>query len=324
MDIVPHVGRALYTAATYGSYAAPSPVALAGRAIVGWAAQQAGAAAGRAAATVANAAVSKGKELAGRAYQGARELSCKTTGYGCDKKVTSMASRKRSYSTAGSAPYTPAKRARVSARVPIVPGYTRRVGNYGRYQGPNAEKKYFDTALSFSFDTTGEVPASGQLALIPQGDTESTRDGRKATIKSIQIRALMYTTPGAAATFSDSTNLYLVLDTQCNGAAAAATDVFTSTAFNSALLNLNNSGRFRILKHWVHNWGATAGVGAALNTQTKQLEYFKRCNIPMDWSSTTGAITEIKSNNIFLMAGSSGASDDIVTVVGTCRLRFQG
>ena len=53
------------------------------------------------------------------------------------------------------------------------------------------------------------------------------------------------------------------------------------------------------------------------------VDWYKKVDIPMDWSSTTGAITEIRSNNIFLTAGAAGF-DDVVTFSGTCRLRFVG
>lgn len=210
----------------------------------------------------------------------------------------------------------------------VVPGYTRRVGNYGRYNkgrysgGILPEKKFFDTTLSFACDLTMEVPATGQLCLIPQGDTENTRDGRKAFIKSIQIRGVMQFTPGAAAVGVDVAYLYLVLDTQCNGAAAAVTDVFTSVNGWSNMLQLNNSGRFRILKKWVLPMESSAGVTTAYNSMLKPIEFYKRCNIPIDWNSTTGAITEIRSNNIFLIAG--GLVDDTCGFNGTCRLRFMG
>jgi len=216
------------------------------------------------------------------------------------------------------------------ALVAMAPGLVRTGGNYGRYGysaarvGLKPELKFFDTALSFNFDVTGEVPASGQLALIPQGDTESTRDGRLAVIKSIQIRGVATFSPGAAANAQTQNFLYLILDTQANGAAAAITDIFTSNLLSTAMLNLNNSGRFRILKRWNLGFQAQAGVSTAYNDMSKQIEFYKRCNIKMDWSSTTGAITEVRSNNIFLAAGCSSGFDDNTAFVGTCRLRFVG
>jgi len=240
--------------------------------------------------------------------------------------------RKYSGTGAGQAGF---KRARVLTRpivrtVPIArPGFQRTGGFYGRFGnqakrlGNQPELKFFDTSLSFNFDNTAEVPATGQLALIPQGDTESTRDGRLAYIKSIQIRGQALYQPSSGANAADTAFLYLVLDTQANGAAAAITDVFTSNVMATNMLNLNNSARFRIIKKWVMNFNSGAGVTTAYNNVVKQIEYYKKCNIKMDWSSTTGAITEIRSNNLFLCAG-MGPSDDLVSFTGTCRLRFQG
>lgn len=202
-------------------------------------------------------------------------------------------------------------------------GYTRTGGYYGRFTGNNPEKKFFDTALSFLFDTTGEVPATGQLCLIPQGDTESTRDGRECRIKSIQIRATLIFTPAAAATASTSVWLYVILDTQCNGAAAAVTDVFSENTLHKAMINLANSKRFRILKRFRYTFNSPAGATTAYNTVTKHIDWFKKCDIPMVFSSTSGAITEIRTNNVFLMAGSD-VSDDTVSCGGNCRLRFLG
>jgi len=71
----------------------------------------------------------------------------------------------------------PLKRARAAARQART---QRRAWNL-RFAGPpsglQAELKNLDTALSFSFDTTGEIPATGQLALVAQGDTENNREG---------------------------------------------------------------------------------------------------------------------------------------------------
>jgi len=184
------------------------------------------------------------------------------------------------------------------------------------------EIKFFDTALSFNFDSTGEVPATGQLALIPQGDSGSTRDGRQANIKSIQIRGLASFAPGAGAAGACNAYLWLILDTQANGAPAAFTDVFTSTDPYRCMINLDNSARFRILKKWVIPFESPAGVTTAYMPLEKHIEFYEKVDIPINWSSTTGAIGEIKSNNIFLMAG--GTLDDLASFLGTCRLRFTG
>jgi len=203
----------------------------------------------------------------------------------------------------------------------VIPGYTRRAGFYGRYQGRDSEYKFFDTALSFSFDLTNEVPATGQLVLIPQGVTESTRVGRKCVIKSILLKGTINLIPGANALASGNAFQWLVLDKQTNGAAAAVTDVFTGSAAGTALRNLANSSRFQIIKKFKWQLSPMAGVTTAFNTQALHYNWFKRCNIPIEYSSTTGAITEIRSNNLFLIAGADTV-DDIITQTGVCRVRF--
>lgn len=171
------------------------------------------------------------------------------------------------------------------------------------------------------FDATAEVPATGQLNLIPQGVTESTRVGRLCTIKSIQLRGWVNWAP-AGAVASSAQYLYLVLDTQTNGAAAAVTDVLTSNNISTALINLNNSQRFRILKRFVFPMTSQAGVSGAYGSVVCPIDYFKKLDIALDFSSTTGALTEIRSNNLFLLAGSDTNSDDVAGFAGTCRVRF--
>lgn len=188
------------------------------------------------------------------------------------------------------------------------------------------ELKFFDTVQSGSLiDATGEiVTTGGQLNLIPQGDTESTRDGRECVIKSIQARWSLSYVPAAAATASGTTFIMLVLDTMCTGAAAAATDVMTSATFSTAMFNLGSGRRFRIIKRWVHNWGPQAGATTAYNNQNKTIDFYKKCNLPLVFNSTAGALTEIRGNNLFLLAGCTAGIDDLVTLNGQVRLRFQG
>jgi len=210
------------------------------------------------------------------------------------------------------------------------PGFTRTTGFYGRFglaavrMGNTPELKFLDTTQTFDIDATQEIPATGgQLALIPQGDTESTRDGRECVIKSIAIKWVITLTPAAAATASGTTVIYLILDKQCNGVAATLTDVFTGGALKG-FMNLANSSRFEVLKKWVLNWNPNAGGTTAFNTQTKFVDYYKACNIKMQFSNTDGAITGIRSNNIFIMAASTAGIDDLVGVSGTSRVRFLG
>ena len=227
----------------------------------------------------------------------------------------------------------------VAERIRARAGFTRTGGFYGRYgqsardAGLVPELKFFDNSagLAITFDTTPEITTgatTGALNLIPQGDTESTRDGRECTVTSIQIKGVMTFTPGAGAQASGVVYMYLILDQQANGAYPAVGDVFNyATVGNAGIMmnNLANNKRFKTLKKWVVPFNPPAGATTAYNNVTKNIDFFQSCNIPLNFSSTTGAIAEIRSNNLVMAFGSSGTGiDDTVTFSGLSRLRFRG
>lgn len=203
----------------------------------------------------------------------------------------------------------------------VVPGYTRQAGLYGRFGhelGKMTELKFFDTAISFSSAETAVVPATGQLSLIPQGTEADERIGRKVKIHSLFFRGTLKYDPSTNTTPADLF-MYIVLDKQANGAAAATLDVMTGNNLGISMINMANSKRFRILKRFVVTAPPLSGTGTALTETLAHFEWYHKCNIPIEYSSTTGALSEIKSNNIFILAGSSTKS---VIVLGTCRMRF--
>lgn len=202
------------------------------------------------------------------------------------------------------------------------PGYSRIGGYYGRFFAGSPELKFLDTLLSGNIDATGEVAPGGGtstgIVLIPQGVTESTRVGRKCTIRSILMRGTIDVASSASSAYC---TIALVWDKQANGAYPAFTDVFaTSTTYSH--LNLANSGRFVILKRWhlAINQATYNDTGATFAGSRRVVKYYKKCNIPLEFSSTTGAITELKSNNLMVMWEGSG--DDTVTANLNFRVRF--
>lgn len=225
--------------------------------------------------------------------------------------------------------YNAGKKAGMAVAKKKVPqnGRYRTGGYYGRYQGnpgSGKEVKFFDTALNWNFDATMEVAATGvlgQLNLIPQGVTESTRVGRKCVLKSVYIKGNMTLVPTTAATAACAAYVWVILDKQANGALALIADVFTTTDVTTCLHNLANSQRFVVLKKWKRIFNSPAGVTTAFNNVRLDVEKYIKCNIPLEFSSTTGAIGEIKSNNVFCVYGQSGG-DDIIQMTGTCRVRF--
>lgn len=198
-------------------------------------------------------------------------------------------------------------------------GYDRTSGYYGRFSTPGGENKFFDTTVGVATIGTGGTIFSSSLNLIPQGTTESSRIGRKCTVRSLSINGSFFL-PGTvtAADGSDVFRLIIYLDKQCNGAAATVTDIL-ETANIYSFNNLANSGRFRILKTKKVSMSATAGNGTSSMEKQQFFSFTLNLNLPLEFSSTTGALTEIRSNNLGVLAISQ---DGKCQMAFTTRIRF--
>ncbi len=207
----------------------------------------------------------------------------------------------------------------------FVPGRDRRVGFYGRYAGRNSELKFHDVDLDDAAVASGSN-ITATINIIPQDITESGRIGRKCTIKNVMWR-FRVTLPeqDAVATpaSSDSIRVILYLDKQTNGAAATGADLLEANNVH-AFKNLANTGRFVFLLDKVVNinWNSMASDGAGLVSQaesSREFTFFKSCNIPLEFDNTTGAITELRSNNLGVnIVGRQG----IATFTSKIRLRY--
>ena len=204
---------------------------------------------------------------------------------------------------------------------PIMVGRTRR----GRFAGEPIELKFHDLDIDDGVVASGANIAQASCNLIAQGVTEVERIGRKCTIRSINWRfqiSLPSQDAIAAAPNGDTIRVLLYLDKQANGAAPATTDIIESADFQS-FNNLANKGRFRTLMDRTYNVNYAAG-GSNGTTQDwasvfESDTFFKKVNIPIEFSAGTGAITEIRSNNIgLLLMGNTGVGG----FVSKMRIRF--
>ncbi len=202
---------------------------------------------------------------------------------------------------------------------------SRKAITYGRAAGHEGEWKFHDVTTSFS-----PVASSGTLKnslnLIAQGITKSTRNGRKCTIKSIWCR-FNYQLPEKDAVAdpapSDSLRVILYLDKQANGATAAVTDLLETAAFTS-FRNLSNQNRFTFMVDRIFNlnYGTLASDGAGVVSSAREIhsgQFYKKCNIPLEFSDVAGAITEIRSNNFGLLTITESG---VMIWVAQWRLRF--
>jgi len=147
------------------------------------------------------------------------------------------------------------------------------------------ERKFFDTALSFAPANTLTIPATGQLSLIPQNDTQSGRDGRKAVVDSIYIHGEVTVTK-VANTEEDQMNIWVVLDKQANGAAATAanadTGVFTTNDQATLQRTLANIDRFIVLGQ-IKVLCNFDGGGAGASTLSVPFAWSKKVNVPVEF-----------------------------------------
>lgn len=194
----------------------------------------------------------------------------------------------------------------------VVPGYTQTRGRYARANS-TSQKKYFDTQDTNNVATTGNVFAS--LNLIPAGTTDLTRVGGKCNISNLDVKFAFSLDQQASAVggiLSGNVRFIMFIDTQANGATAAVADILTSASIYS-FRNMDTVDRFRILCDKMYNVTPQSAIwnGTTLYNGVGATKYFKKSwkkmNLPIHFSSTTGAITEIKSNNIgFLMISDNG------------------
>ncbi len=200
-------------------------------------------------------------------------------------------------------------------------GHLRVSGYYGGVAGQ--EKKFHDgNGLFQTISTTGEISTS--MVLIAQGSGESQRIGRKIKLTSMSIRFTILL-PNTATTTdtSDIVRLIVVHDKQANGANAAWLDVFESTGWDS-YRNLANLGRFNVMldkRITIHGSMSGNGTTSRMAQGSIHWGWHKKLNMVIEYDSTAGAITEIKSNNLLFMFQSRFGTVDVFE---KRRMRFIG
>lgn len=186
------------------------------------------------------------------------------------------------------------------------------------------ELKFFDT-------TTGNVavPSTGQISnvnLIPDGTTESERVGRKCVVTSVAVHGAIYLqTTTSVAMGNQRVRVLLVQDKQANGetnTAAATLALLLSASTPFGFVNLPNSGRYRIHSDRVYDCNYTAGNAAGgFQEMVKTFSIYKKLRVPLEFSGVTGALGEIRSNNLFVVTLSEAAAPQ-VNIAYTTRVRF--
>lgn len=213
----------------------------------------------------------------------------------------------------GKARMTGKRRKTTALAVPL--SYQRIVGK--------AEKKFFDTSIVNVADVSAGAVLNS-LCLVPQGTTDQTRVGNKITLKNINLRGFASNDDAAAGTLQPGIlRVILFVDKQANGATATVTDILQSASISS-FRNMDQVDRFVILKDQFYKTVVTVtnSTGTPHSDQGNTLwKMSVKCNIDVHFSSTTGAITELKSNNVGLLYVTDQTTCNAATL-GTARVKF--
>jgi len=210
-------------------------------------------------------------------------------------------------------------------------GYYRRSGFYGRFAGAGAtansgpELKFIDSSIDDAVIASGGVIFPG-VNLIAQGVGPSERIGRKCVLKSVMWRGdLSLPEMDAQVTPNNGEiiRLMVLIDKQANGAVTTPTTILANATIED-YMNLVNKDRFQVLydKRHTLNYAGLASDGAGVVSSGQVLRWFKmskKLNLPIEFSGATGAVTEIRSNNLVFCAFTIGTLAGIASRV---RVRF--
>lgn len=230
--------------------------------------------------------------------------------------------------------YPPAKRSRFAASnayyksVPafkaapratmVVPGYTRTVGAFARSRPGAIEKKYFETAIVSTTDMSAGIIVPS-LNLVPQGTTDKTRIGNKINVVNLNMN-FHFSQDDQTTLFFGNGPLRMIVyhDKQANGAAAVVTDILTTASILS-FRNMDQVERFTILSDKLLNSPEVTANVAHTSNSVMYKRWAKKMNIPIHFSSTTGAITELKSSNIGVLLI---AAVSTTNWTANCRIKY--
>jgi len=233
-------------------------------------------------------------------------------------------------------------------RSPI--GVVRTGGAYDRFGSSSRgeELKYLDLVQAVvGVNTTGYLASLNPVA---QGTGAQNRIGRKITIKSLQMKmGLLLGGSTSTGSTSEVFRVLLVWDKQCNGVLATRDDILGPSATYQSFQYLENGDRFKILRDNKYTLVKAAGVsvqaaytelpgtaavpngGGFTSPATtsfwsearRDINYYVKLNMPIEFSSTTGAITEVRSNNLLvLVIPEHGVGSDSILSY-TSRIRYE-
>jgi len=215
-------------------------------------------------------------------------------------------------------------------KVHVVPGYTRIGGAYGRAIPCGPEKKYKDTTIALDIlgvlgtatNATGAM-TPGFLS-IAQGTSDVQRVGNLICVKNFNFRGVL-TFQGVNTMYPQRVRVVFFWDFQANGAVSTIGDMFKGPISGAVATrqecepfrNLDNVSRFKIIKDKTFSYHPNSQNATPIsNGQQFPIKVSWKGDMPVHYSSSAGAITEMRSENLSFYAWSDNA-DGAGTAAGT-------
>ena len=193
----------------------------------------------------------------------------------------------------------------------------RTTGAYNRFVR-TTERKYRDQNIEKHVNTLGNNKWSQMgtsMFLIPSGTNPDERVGEKIYVHSFHARgylSMFDTTGGTGSGQKTATvRMQLVLDQQANGVQAPPAEHLQKDDIN-AFRDLTKTKRFKVLleKDIVVMMGDLYTYNGTTDVKVAGMKYFT-CNyrfkkpLVVNIKGSTGAIAEVQSNNMYLVASAS-------------------
>jgi len=236
------------------------------------------------------------------------------------KFVKDRSSNKKARSAALEAQLAAAKAARAAQRASFGPSQMdfEMAVKAAVMKEKSKDAGYVDLAVAtYALNTTGSITL---VATIAQGVSVNQRVGKKAVLKSLQMRGVVQadttsTVPSGA--------LILVYDRKPTNALPAITDVLVS-ASSYAFLNDVNSDRFQIVRRWNYAFIGNITTPATGQEQFLVDEFVDLKKRAIEFNAAgTGAIGDIAKGALYLISvGNTAAGTADANAVVGFRTRF--
>ena len=190
--------------------------------------------------------------------------------------------------------------------------YSRKQYRAPMYRKP--ELKYLDTPINTtSVSTTGAL----QIFEIPaRGTGESQRVGNDYTVKSIQMKAVINTTP---TTGIDQLARVMIFNVRhSTGSDPTMTDVLTAEA-PTALRNYNFMSDYQVLMDKVFALNASGESGSS-----RVVKFYRKINLPVHMKSAGNAVADTDRNTLYVyFIGNVATGDTDAIAYGNIRITYE-